>query len=84
MQVEKSYKYDTYLLLTLCLTTASAMFGGLGKVTLFATKIYPVIKKKFCKEKQGDDEAKVWAPNPLDSMAKDKGDVEIVKMDDVV
>jgi hypothetical protein len=27
---------------------------------------------------------KVWAPNPLGSMKKDKGDVEIVKMDDTV
>ena len=84
MEVTKSLKYGSFVLLTLCLTAASAMFGGLGKVTLFGTKMYPVIKKKFCKEKQGDDEAKVWAPNPLDSMGKDKGDVEIVKMDDLV
>ncbi len=84
MQVTKSLKYGTYLLLTMCFTTASAMFGMLGKLTLFATKMYPVLKRKCYKEKQGDDEAKVWAPNPLDSMGKDKGDVEIVKMDDVV
>ena len=84
MKVTKSYKYGPLVILTLCLTAASAMFGMLGKVTLFATKMYPVIKRKCYKEKQGDDEAKVWAPNPLGSMEKDKGDVEIVKMEDVV
>ena len=55
MKGTKSYKYGPLVIVTLCLTATSAMVGALGKLILFGTKMYPVIKRKCCKRKQRRD-----------------------------